>query len=122
MKLNHFGFAVGDLDEAIALYEKLGFLLSRRFEKPEPKADVASMKDANGAGLELWQFNEEHPLNAYIGRHAAFICGDVRADAQKLVEAGFTEVIPFTEGVILDYIFAQDGYGTVFELAQEKQA
>jgi catechol 2,3-dioxygenase-like lactoylglutathione lyase family enzyme len=121
MKLNHAGFTVQNLEEAIELYQKLGFTLSRKFEKPIPKAQVASMKDTNGVGLELWQFAEDHPLNTYIGRHIAFLCDDVRADAKVLTNAGFKEVIPFTEGVVLDYIFVQDTEGTVFELAQEKK-
>jgi catechol 2,3-dioxygenase-like lactoylglutathione lyase family enzyme len=121
MTLNHAGFVVKDLEQSISLYEKLGFTLARRFEKPEPKALVASLKDANGVGLELWQFAEEHPLNSYIGRHIAFMCDDVRADAKTLIEAGFKEVIPYTEGVILNYVFVQDEYGTTFELAEEKK-
>jgi catechol 2,3-dioxygenase-like lactoylglutathione lyase family enzyme len=119
--LNHAGFAVKDLEQAISLYEKLGFTLARRFEKPEPKAHVASMKDRNGVGLELWQFAEEHPLNSYIGSHVAFMCDNVRADAKTLADAGFKEVISYTEGIILNYIFVQDEYGTTFELAEEKR-
>ncbi len=121
MTLNHAGFVIKDLEEAVNLYEKLGFTLVRKFEKPEPKAHVALMKDTNGMRLELWQFAEEHPLNSYIGRHIAFICDDVRANAQLLVDTGFTEVVPYTEGVILNYIFVQDEYGTTFELAEEKR-
>lgn len=121
MQFNHIGFTVTDIEAAIKLYESLGFQLTRRFEKPEPRAHVASMQDGNGAGLELWQFTDEHPLKKYIGRHTAFICDDVRRVANELLESGFKEVIPFTEGVILDYIFVQDEHGLVYELAQEKQ-
>ena len=120
MTIHHVGFAVENLETAIATYEKLGFTLSRTFEKPEPKARVASMKDAKGTGLELWQFQEEHPLRGYIGRHTAFLCENVQNDYRVLLDAGFREVIPFTKGVIMDYVFMKDKNGLVYELAQEK--
>ena len=120
MKLIHAGFRVENLEEEIELYESLGFVVSRRFEKPEPRAQVAILKSSDGSGVELWQFKEEHPYNEFIGRHVAFICNDVRKDAERLMQAGFQTVIPFTEGVILDYIFVQDKFGLVYELAQEK--
>lgn len=121
MKLIHVGFAVDDLEESIALWEGLGFRLSRRFDKPEPKAKVATMKDSDGGGLELWEFeNANDDMAKIIGRHFAFKSDNVRSDAGKLMTAGFEEVIPFTEGVVLDYIFLKDKFGAYYELAQDK--
>jgi catechol 2,3-dioxygenase-like lactoylglutathione lyase family enzyme len=121
MKFNHNGLKVKDLDEAIGLYESMGFSVKNRFEKSEPHALVATLVDENGAGLELWQFQEEHRLNEFTGRHVAFLCNDARDDAEVLLQNGFTEVIPYTEGVKMNYIFVQDEYGTTYELAEEKQ-
>ena len=120
MKIIHSGFRVKNIDKSIALYESMGFTLQSRFEKPEPKAQVATVVDENGVGLELWQFEEDHPLNQYIGQHLAFLCNDASADAQRLLAHGFDEVIPYTEGVKLNYIFVQDEFGDVFELAEER--
>ena len=121
MKINHAGFAVEDLDKAIALYEEMGFTLKSRFEKPEPHAFVATVVDEDGTGLELWQFDSDHPLRKYIGRHVAFLCDDVRRDGRVMIQNGFKEVIPYTEGVKMNYIFVEDSFGTVFELAEKKQ-
>lgn len=120
MKINHAGFAVEDLEKAIELYAQLGFTVKNRFEKPEPHAFVATVVDENGAGLELWQFDGEHPLQSYIGRHVAFVCDDVRHDAGVMVQNGYKEVIPYTEGVKMNYIFVEDSFGAVFELAQKR--
>lgn len=120
MRLVHAGFRVQNLEEAIRLYGELGFTVSRRFEKPEPKARVAMLSSGEGPGIELWQFAEDHPYVEFIGRHVAFMCDDARKDAKRLVRSGFRIVIPFTEGVILDYIFVQNQFGLVYELAQKK--
>jgi catechol 2,3-dioxygenase-like lactoylglutathione lyase family enzyme len=121
MKLAHVGFSVEDIEAAVGLWTDLGFTVTKRFKKPEPKALVASLKDANGGGLELWQFQAEHPLRTYIGRHAAFLSQDVRADVARLTAAGYKEVIPYTEGVVLNYIFVQDPFGMTYEIAEEKK-
>jgi catechol 2,3-dioxygenase-like lactoylglutathione lyase family enzyme len=121
MKLAHVGLAVQDIDAAIALWSELGFTVAQRFEKPEPKALVAQMQDMQGGTIELWQFQQDHPLNGYIGRHTAFMSDNVRADAARLTAAGFTEVIAYTEGVILNYIFVQDQFGMSYEIAEEKK-
>jgi catechol 2,3-dioxygenase-like lactoylglutathione lyase family enzyme len=121
MKLAHIGFSVENIESAVELWGTLGFTVYRRFEKPEPKALVASLKDADGGRIELWQFLSDHPLNAYIGRHAAFLSEDVRADVAQLKTVGFTEVIPYTEGVVLNYVFVQDQFGMNYEIAEEKK-
>jgi catechol 2,3-dioxygenase-like lactoylglutathione lyase family enzyme len=121
MKLAHIGLAVEDIEAAITLWDELGFVVTKRFEKPEPKALVAHLQDAQAGTLELWQFQQDHPLNGFIGRHAAFISDDVRADVARLVAAGYKEVIPYTEGVVLNYMFVQDQFGMSYEIAEEKK-
>jgi catechol 2,3-dioxygenase-like lactoylglutathione lyase family enzyme len=121
MKFLHVGFAVENLDESVKLWQSLGFEVVNKFEKQEPKAHVIVVKDKNGSNLELWEFTDKnHPLQKIIGKHIGLACEDAQADAQKLVDAGFKEVIPFTKGVTVDYLFLQDGFGTNYELTQAK--
>jgi catechol 2,3-dioxygenase-like lactoylglutathione lyase family enzyme len=120
MKLWHAGIAVKDLRESIRHWESLGFSIKQQFEKDEPAAHAALMVDDQGTGVELWQFTGDSPLNKYIGRHIAFMCDDAQATAQKFLSQGFKEVIPYTKGVMVSYIFLEDEFGTYFEFAEVK--
>lgn len=120
MKLWHAGFAVKDLEAAIKLWEELGFTLKQKFEKDEPAGHAALLEDEHGAGVELWQFTGDSRLNEYVGRHVAFKVDDARAAAQKLIDQGCKETIPYTEGVMVNYVYVQDEFGTNFELAEVK--
>lgn len=93
MKLLHAGLKVRNLEDAIKLYENLGFVVWKRFEKLEPKAQVTMLTSSEGPGIELWQFEEDHSYNEFIGWHVAFMCDDVRKDAEHLTQAGFRIVI-----------------------------
>jgi lactoylglutathione lyase len=116
----HTGVGVADLDKAVALYESLGFEVYNRFEKPEPKARVASVKKEETA-FELWEFAEPgHPQVAFIRNHVAIYSDDLDADVQELVAQGYTLVIPVTEGVIMRYAFVQDAAGCCYEIATKK--
>jgi catechol 2,3-dioxygenase-like lactoylglutathione lyase family enzyme len=121
MKLWHAGFKVDDLEKAIKVWEKLDFKVKQKFEKGEPSALAALLEDDRGVGVELWQFNEESPLNEFIGRHIAYKCDDAQATAELLKQHGYKEVIPFTKGVMVNYIFLQDEFGTNIELAEVKE-
>ncbi len=121
MKLWHAGFAVKDLEDSITLWENMGFHIKQKFEKSEPAAHAALLEDVDGGGVELWQFTSDSPLNECVGRHIAFKCGDARESAAKLKEHGYTEAIPYTEGVMVNYIFLQDGFGTYLELTEVKE-
>lgn len=119
-KVLHTGVAVADLEVAIEQYEKLGFNVTKRFEKPDPKAHVALVKNGE-AMYELWQFQDpKHSQVPYIRSHIAILSDDLENDAQALVSQGYKEVIPLTEGVVLRYIFVQDAAGTNYEIASEK--
>lgn len=121
MKLWHAGFAVEDIEQAITLWESLGFKVKEKFEKGEPAAHAALLEDERGVGVELWQFTGNSPLNKFVGRHIAFKCDDAKREAEKLKNYGFSEVIPYTQGVMVNYIFLQDKFGTYFELAEVKE-
>lgn len=120
MKLWHAGIAVKDLEQSMKHWESLGFTLAQRFEKDDPAAHAALMVDQHDTGVELWQFTGDSPLNKYVGRHVAFICEDARATAQKFIATGWKEIIPFTKGVMVNYTFVEDEFGTYFEFAEVK--
>jgi catechol 2,3-dioxygenase-like lactoylglutathione lyase family enzyme len=116
----HTGISVADLDNAIALYESLGFEITNRFEKPEPKARVATVHRGEAA-FELWQFEDTtHPQVAFIRNHVAIYSDDLHADIKRLITDGYKLVIPITDGVVLRYAFVQDASGTCYEIATEK--
>jgi catechol 2,3-dioxygenase-like lactoylglutathione lyase family enzyme len=116
----HTGIAVADIDASIALYQSLGYELTKQFDKPEPAAKVASLK-LGDVGIELWQFADmSHPQVEFIRNHVAIYSDDLAADVDMLVRQGYKLVIPITEGVILRYAFVQDPAGTCYEIATEK--
>jgi catechol 2,3-dioxygenase-like lactoylglutathione lyase family enzyme len=116
----HTGVAVADLAKEVALYLKLGFEVANEFEKPEPKAKVATMKKGEAA-FELWQFADHaHPQVAFIRNHIAIYSDDLENDVKQLVAEGYKLVIPITEGVVLRYAFVQDAVGACYEIATSK--
>lgn len=116
----HTGIAVDDLDKAIQFYQNLGFSVHNKFEKPEPKAQVATVKNGDTA-FELWHFQDkDHPQVAFIRNHVAVYSDDLETDVHELVQAGFKLVIPITEGVVLKYAFVQNPAGTCYEIATQK--
>jgi catechol 2,3-dioxygenase-like lactoylglutathione lyase family enzyme len=94
-KFWHVGLSVDDLEEGIAEYEKLGFEVAKRFEKPEPKAHAVHMTHPNGSGVELWEWVEkDHPLIKVIERHIAFESDNLEDDLGRLIKDGYEIVIP----------------------------
>ncbi len=118
-KFLHTGFEVNDLEEAVKFYKKIGFTLEKQFDKPEPKAKVATVINTDRTTFELWQFiDKDHPQVQYICQHIAFETDDLDGDTKKLVEAGCGVVIPKTRGVTLTYTFVRDPSGNCIELGQ----
>jgi catechol 2,3-dioxygenase-like lactoylglutathione lyase family enzyme len=120
-KFWHVGLTVNNLDMGIAEYEKLGFELDHKFEKPEPKAHAAHMKHSNGSGIELWEWIDEgHPQVEFIRRHMAFESDDFDNDVKELLARGYELVIPKTPGVTVTYAFVKDKSGNFIEIAERK--
>jgi lactoylglutathione lyase len=116
----HTGVAVGDLDKTIEFYKSLGFEIHNQFEKPGPKARVATVKKGETA-FELWEFSDVmHPHASIIQNHIAIYSDDLEADIDMLTGQGYKLVIPVTEGVIMRYAFVQDAAGCNYEIATEK--
>jgi catechol 2,3-dioxygenase-like lactoylglutathione lyase family enzyme len=118
-KFWHVGLSVANLEEGIAEYQKFGFEVAQRFEKPEPKAHAAHMTHPNGSGIELWEWLEkDHPQIEFIKRHMAFESDDFDSDLQKLLDDGFELVIPKNKGVTVTYAFVKDKTGNYIEIAE----
>lgn len=116
----HTGVAVNDLEKTVSLYESLGFKVTNRFEKPEPKAQVATVQKDETA-FELWQFEDtKHPYVAFIRNHIALYTDNLPQAIEQLEHDGYKLVIPITDGVVLRYAFVQDKSGACYELATEK--
>jgi catechol 2,3-dioxygenase-like lactoylglutathione lyase family enzyme len=119
VKYLHTAFEVDDLDEAIVLYQSLGYSLKKRLEKPEPHAFFAHIVDPMGNTFEIWQFiDTAHPQVEFIRRHIAFESDDLVVDLSMLTAKGFTEVIPITKGVSMTYAFVRDPSGNYIEIGQ----
>ena len=120
-KFWHVGLTVNNLEQGIAEYEKLGFVVVQKFEKPEPKAYAAHMTHPNGSGIELWEWmDKDHPLIKIIERHIAFESDDIDSDLSELTEDGYEIVIPKTQGVTATYAFIRDKSGNYIEIAERK--
>ena len=121
-KFWHVGVSAKDLEKTIHEYEKLGFVLAERFDKPEPEAHVAQMDHPSGVGVEIWQWvDENHPQTEYIKDHVAFVSDDLDKDVEEFVADGCKIVIPRTQGIKVEYVFVKDPNGKYLEIVQEKQ-
>lgn len=115
----HAGFEVDDMESAIEFYQKMGFVLDKQFDKPEPKAKAAKMTSSTKTSIELWQFfDKDHPQVEFIRRHIAVESDDLDKDVDMLLDAGGKLVIPKTKGVTLTYAFVKDSSGNFIEVAQ----
>jgi catechol 2,3-dioxygenase-like lactoylglutathione lyase family enzyme len=85
----HTGVEVDDIEKTVELYKNLGFEIHNKFEKPEPKATVATVKKGDTA-FELWQFHDKtHPQVTFIRNHVAMYSDDLERDVQNLLDKGF---------------------------------
>ena len=70
-KVLHTGYRVQDLEKSIKFYISMGFKVTNRFEKPDPKAHVATVQKDETI-FELWRFEETaHPQVKFIQNHIA---------------------------------------------------
>lgn len=116
----HTGIEVENLEKTVELYLSLGYKIHNKFEKPEPKASVVTVKKADTA-FELWQFHDKtHPQIAFIRNHVAIYSDDLDNDLKGFIRKGYKLVIPATNGVVLRYAFVQDAAGATYEIATEK--
>lgn len=118
----HTGIAVPDLDEAIKLYQSLGFQISKQFHKDDINADIVMLSKGE-ATYELFKFyNEKHPQVQFIRNHIAIYSDALEEDLNQLLSKGYKLVIPITEGVVFRYAYLQDAAGINYEIATSKEA
>jgi methylmalonyl-CoA/ethylmalonyl-CoA epimerase len=119
-RILHTGVAVPDLENAIKMYQILGFKVANRFSKPDLKAEVALLSKGETT-FELFQFNDlSNPQVQFIRNHIAIYSDSIEEDVTNLLEQGYKLTIPITEGVIFRYAYVQDASGTNYEIATEK--
>lgn len=119
-KFLHYGFRVNNLDEAVKLYEHMGFTVKNKFDKPEPNAKAAQLSSESGVGIELWEFiDNNHPQVEFISSHIAFESDDFESDIKGLVQKGCELVIPITQGVTRIYAFLCDPSGNYIEVCKK---
>jgi catechol 2,3-dioxygenase-like lactoylglutathione lyase family enzyme len=118
-KILHTGLAVDSLEDAIKMYEALGFKLMKKFSKPDLDAQGAIVQKGETA-FELFQFNDlKHPEINFIRIHIAIYSDSLEKDVDQLTKQGFKVTIPITEGVIYRYAFVQDKSGVNYEIATD---
>lgn len=118
VRLNHLGFRVDDLEQAIGVYEKLGFSVQTRFGKGDWA--LAAMMRKGDDGIELFQFKDpDAEISRKIGNHTAFTTNDIEADVKTFLDNGYTLSIPISPGTVVSrYAYVADKYGVQIELCE----
>jgi len=93
--IHHLGIAVGDLDEAIATYERLfGARVEQRGSLPEQGVEAVCLRVGTGRVELLAPTGEDTPVGRFLARrgpgmhHVAYETDDVRAELRALAAAG----------------------------------
>ncbi|HWQ23006.1 MAG TPA: methylmalonyl-CoA epimerase [Gaiellaceae bacterium] len=93
--IHHLGVAVGDLDEAIATYERLfGARVEQRGSLPEQGVEAVCLRVGTGRVELLAPTGEDTPVGRFLARrgpgmhHVAYETDDVRAELRALAAAG----------------------------------
>jgi methylmalonyl-CoA epimerase len=93
--IHHVGFAVADLDEAVATYERvLGGRLEHRERVDDQGVEAASMRLGDGRVELLAALGDDTPVGRFIAsrgpgmHHVAYEVPDVRAALAELERAG----------------------------------
>lgn len=120
-KFLHCGMSVKDLDKAVSQYKKLGFKVTKEFEREELKGRAAMLEHPDAGGIELWQWQDRSiPQIEFIEHHLAFLSDNVEEDVRELVANGCEVVIPRTVGAVFIYSYVRDPNGTYLEIASPK--
>ena len=93
--VHHFGFAVDDLDGALATYERLfGARLERRERVEEQGVEAASIRVGESRLELLSSLGEDTPVGRFLAKrgpgmhHVAYEVEDIRAALAHLSDAG----------------------------------
>lgn len=95
-KIEHLGIAVKDIDTANQIYEKLLGVKPYKTETVESEGVSTSFFQCGESKIELLEATrEDSPIAKYIERHGegihhvAFAVDDIKAEIERLKEAGF---------------------------------
>lgn len=122
MRILHTCLNVSDLDRSIEFYRKqIGLEFVRRREIKQNNAEIAFLKDENGAAIELTHWRDKKSLvEGDNFDHIAFAVDDVELAVQQLKKNGVTIAMePYSlQGSKSKIAFIKDADGNWLELIQ----
>ena len=129
-KIEHIGIAVKDLETANALFEKLLGAPSYKEEEVPSEGVRTSFFMAGPNKVELLEAtSEDSPIAGFIDKrgegvhHIAFEVEDIKAEVQRLKEAGFTvlneEPRKGADNKLVVFVHPKSCNGVLIELCQE---
>ena len=125
--LDHVGIAVPDLAAATALFaDCLGGKLVAGGDTPDGVLRSTHVQFPGGGKIELLVANGDHPIGRYMERngpgihHLTFVVKDVRAVAQRLIDAGHRVVDADyeNEGWREIYVSPRTAFGCLIQLVE----
>lgn len=130
-KVEHIGIAVGDLDQAEALWTSLLGSPSYKREAVESQGVITSFFQAGPNKVELLVATRpDSPIAKYIAKrgegihHIAFAVRDIRREMARLKEEGFTllneEPQPGADDKLVCFLHPKGTNGVLVELCQER--
>jgi lactoylglutathione lyase len=122
--LAHAAFAVNDIDDSLAFYEKLGLKESFRLHHDDGRLMLVYLHIAGDRFLELFP-NGPEPATDRIQsfRHICLATDDIHAAVEKLSAAGVTIERPVKEGLDFNLqAWIRDPDGNDIELMQMSEA
>ena len=126
MKIEHLGIQIAEPAAMADWYVKhLGFTVKRSADSPVP---VRFLADCSGAVMMEIYNNPSLDVPDYASMapgkfHLAFMCDDLDAEKQRLVDAGATVVIDLEENDLGDKLsMLRDPWGLAIQLAKRGMA
>ena len=129
--ISHIGIAVKNLDEAIAVYEKLGLQLEGIEEVPSQMVKVAFFPCGETRLELLMPTSPESPIAKFIEnrgegiQHIALAVDNVTEELNKAHENGFrlidTQPRPGSHNSEIAFLHPKSTLGVLIELCQEKE-
>lgn len=129
--ISHIGIAVKNLDEAIAVYEKLGLQLEGIEEVPSQMVKVAFFPCGETRLELLMPTSPESPIAKFIEnrgegiQHIALAVDNVTEELNKAKENGFrlidTQPRPGSHNSEIAFLHPKSTLGVLIELCQEKE-
>ena len=129
--ISHIGIAVKNLDEAIAIYEKLGLQLESIEEVPSQMVKVAFFPCGETRLELLMPTSPESPIAKFIEnrgegiQHIALAVDNVTEELNKAKENGFrlidTQPRPGAHNSEIAFLHPKSTLGVLIELCQEKE-